>query len=348
MLTLKLEFQTSRLAADEDEARGVGLRLSDIADQLNARLEGAEGGSVLEASQELPVRVRVDTADRGSWSQIAAGRVLAPSRRADTPGDVVPGVPLGVISEMALVPEFAGVTRRNGERVNTIQAFLTPYALIADSLADFRRRLEASAFELPEGYRIEFGGEAEQRSDALADLAAFALPLFVVMAGAIVLSFDSFRLAGIVFCVAFLSVGLAMFGVWLFGHPLGFLAIVGTMGLVGLAINGAIVVLSALRADPGARSADVEASVAVVVDASRHILATTLTTIGGFLPLILFGGRFWPPMATAIAGGVAGASILALYLTPSLHMAICRRDLARKRKRAATAAPPARAAVFPA
>ena len=156
---------------------------------------------------------------------------------------------------------------------------------------DFRDRLEASDFALPAGYRLEFGGESAERDEALANLAAFALPLFVVMAGAIVLSFDSFRMAGIVFGVAPLSVGLGQLGVWLFGHPMGFVAIVGTMGLVGVAINDSILVLSALRADPGARAGDREATVALAVASARHVIATTLTTMGGFLPLLLFGGR---------------------------------------------------------
>ena len=122
---------------------------------------------------------------------------------------------------------------------------------------------------------------------------------------------------------------------WAFGHPLGFLAIVGAMGLVGLAINDSIVVLSALRHSSSASSGDLEATREVVVRASRHILATTFTTMGGFLPLILFGGRFWPPLATAVVGGVGGASILALYLVPSIF-----RLLALKRRRPETAAQP--------
>lgn len=89
---------------------------------------------------------------------------------------------------------------------------------------------------------------------------ATALPLFVLMFGAVILSFDSFRLAALIFPVAFLAVGLALFGVWLFGYPFGFVAIVGTMGLVGLAINDAIVVLTALGNAPAARKGDTAAS----------------------------------------------------------------------------------------
>ena len=82
--------------------------------------------------------------------------------------------------------------------------------------------------------------------------------------------------------------------------------------------------MSALKASPAAESGDREAAVEVVVNASRHIISTTVTTIGGFVPLILFGGTFWPPLATAIAGGVAGSAIIALYTVPSLFMAFAR------------------------
>ena len=56
----------------------------------------------------------------------------------------------------------------------------------------------------------------------------------------------------------------------------------------------------------------------VVVDATRHIVSTTATTIGGFVPLIVAGGTFWPPLATAIAGGVGGSALIALYMIPAL------------------------------
>ena len=79
--------------------------------------------------------------------------------------------------------------------------------------------------------------------------------------------------------------------------------------------------------DERAASGDVDETAEVVVDATRHVLATTATTMGGFLPLILFGGRFWPPMATAIAGGVGGATILALVFVPCVFVWLRRRRL---------------------
>ncbi len=132
------------------------------------------------------------------------------------------------------------------------------------------------------------------------------------------------RLAAIIAVVAGLSGGLGLGSLWLFGYPFGFMAIVGTMGLVGIAINDSIVVLAALREDEHARSGDPGAIRDVVVRSSRHVLATTFTTIAGFLPLIIAGGGFWPPLAITIASGVAGATLLALVFVPSSYLLVNR------------------------
>jgi multidrug efflux pump subunit AcrB len=193
-------------------------------------------------------------------------------------------------------------------------------------LADFFARMDAAGLETPEGYRLMVGGEAENQGEAMANLMSTAGPLLILMVAAVVLAFNSFRYAAVVFVVGFLSAGLAMFGVWLFGTPLGFNAIVGALGLVGLSINGTIVVLSALKANPDARAGDREAVRETVVDATRHILATTLTTIGGFAPLLIEGDSFWLPFAAAVAGGVSGSAILALVFAPAAFVLIARFD----------------------
>ncbi len=308
------------LDADEDAVRAAGLALRDLSDGLRAALDGAVGGSVLEDTEALPVRVQAPEAWRRDLWRVLSTPVGFPGRPPPSDPRRIEGAPLAALARPLLVPALGGIPRKDGERENTVQAFLEPYALISASLAEFRAALRERPVLLPAGYRIEFGGEDEERSEALASMLAYAGPLFVVMAGAVILSLDSFRLASVIFLVGLLSVGLALFGVFLFGHPLGFLAIVGTLGLVGLAINGAIIVLAALRADPRARAGDPAAIREVVVGATRHILATTLTTVGGFVPLIAYGGRFWPPLATAIAGGVAGSAVLSLILVPALFV----------------------------
>ena len=78
--------------------------------------------------------------------------------------------------------------------------------------------------------------------------------------------------------------------------------------------------------DEAASSGDPVAMRNVVNQATRHIVSTSLTTMAGFTPLILGGGGFWPPLAVAIAGGVGGATILALYLAPSAYLLLMCRD----------------------
>lgn len=72
--------------------------------------------------------------------------------------------------------------------------------------------------------------------------------------------------------------------------------IIGLLGLMGLAINAAIVILAELEAQDDARQGNIQSTVTVVSSCCRHIGSTTITTVGGFLPLIIAGGGFWPPL----------------------------------------------------
>jgi len=302
---------------DEEQARLAGVDHRAIARQLDASLEGVLAGSVLEETEELPVRVRVSQQDRGELARIAS---------LDIVGGDIPGqrhsAPLSALATLDLIPEQASIPHFNGRRTNEIQGFLVAGDLPADALAGFQSRLAASDFQLPAGYSMEYGGEAAKRDDAVSNLVAKAPVLAVLMLAVLVLSFQSFRLACLIGGVAFLSIGLGTGALWVFGYPFGFMAIIGTMGLVGVAINDSIVVLAALREDPLAKQGDAEAVRDVVTRASRHVIATTFTTAAGFIPLIVAGGGFWPPLAVAIAGGVGGATLLALYFTPCVYILI--------------------------
>lgn len=84
---------------------------------------------------------------------------------------------------------------------------------------------------------------------------------------------------------------------------------------MGIAVNDAIVVVAALQSCSDEREARVQA----VAGCARHVLTTTLTTIAGFVPLILYGGDFWQPLAITISCGVAMATVLSLYVVPSAY-----------------------------
>ncbi len=316
---------------NEDAAEAAGLKLNQIAEQLNNALEGHVGGSILEGSESLPVRVRVGGQDRSSLDYLFNNSLVAAGGSLTTGGRHLSGVPLSSLGSLELIPSYSAVTRRDSERLNVLQGYIKPFSLPDVALADFRKRLKEAKLELPAGYRIGFGGETEKRAESEGELLSTVLPLLVIMMGILVLAFNSFTSALIIGGVAFFSSGLAMLAIWIFGFPMGFTAIMGTMGLIGLAINDSIVVLAALRANERARAADADVIVDIVVGSSRHIFSTTLTTIGGFMPLIIWGGAMWPPLATAISGGMVGATLLALVFVPTLYYLRVKRR-ARKRQ----------------
>ncbi|MEO1643463.1 MAG: efflux RND transporter permease subunit, partial [Pseudomonadota bacterium] len=298
-----------------------GLRLTALAADLRAEIDGVPAGSILEGIEEVPVRVIGPQARRGELVDLKSKTIGNGSRGA--------GTPLAALGEISLDPQTAGIIRLNGRRVNEIYGFVEPYALPAPIFADFQARLDESGFEVPTGYRLLIGGQAEDSAEAMGNLLTLAVPLVLMMVGAIALVFNSFRMSFLIMGIGGMSMGMAFGGVWMFNLPMGFNAIVGALGLLGIAINGSIVVLSLLQGSEAARNDDVLAQREIVVAATRHIVATTLTTMGGFVPIILQGDVFWMPLASAIAGGVAGSALLALYFAPAMYRIMTMKPLRR-------------------
>ena len=310
-------------APRENAAAAGGLSTGELAQNINALLSGQAAGTVLEGNRQIPVRVQLADRYRNDMADLTTLPMLANNRD---------GIPLQELGEWQLQPTASAIDRRQGERLSTVQAFLQPFTLPDTVMQDIRATLAEKGYQPPPGYRLSVGGVAEESAESMGNIVSVFVFFALAMTAVVILSLNSFRQAGLIGLVAILSFGLALLGLRIFGYPFGYMALIGALGMMGLAINGAIIVLSALKASPEASSGETEAVVNVVMDASRHIISTTLTTIGGFIPLIVNGGKFWPPLATAIAGGVAGSAIIALYLIPASYAAI-------QRKRAGKAPP---------
>ncbi len=300
------------LRVDAESARMASLNPSTIADDMFAMLEGRTGGMVLQDTEQLPVVVRVMSSARSDLQ-----RITSMDLRVDD-GREMRRVPIASLATLSLESKTAIIPRLNRERMNEVAAYLTAGVLPSEIQQDFQSRLAASDFELPVGYRLEYGGEGSKRDDAVGNLVSTVGVLAVCMIATLVLSFGSFRLAGMIGLVAVLSIGLGILSLSIAGYPFGFMSIIGTMGLIGVAINDSIVVLAAIQANPRAAAGNLACIVDEVVESSRHVIATTLTTVAGFAPLVLDGGSFWPPMAVCIGGGVLGATFLALVMIPAL------------------------------
>ncbi|MGP9821919.1 efflux RND transporter permease subunit [Salinarimonas sp. NSM] len=300
---------------DEDAVRLVGLDLGAVAGQLQATLEGATGGSLLEETEDLPVRVRVGEGTRGDLAAVRALDVLPGGPAA---GAAHPGVPLSALGTWAMVPSESPIVRRSGERINVVQGYLAHGVLPEEALSVLQVRLDAGALVLPEGYRLEFGGDSDARAETVRNLVSTLGLVVTLTVVTIVLTFVSYRLALIAGLVCVLSFGLSVLALAVLDMPFGVQALIGAIGSIGVSINAAIIVITAIQEDEAAMAGDLDAMRAVVVRSARHIVSTTITTVGGFLPLILAGGGFWPPFAVAIAGGVLLSTVVSFYFTPPM------------------------------
>lgn len=296
------------LSVDEEAIQMNALNLTQFADLLQSTLVGRVSASIIEDTESIPVRVKVHDQERENHDDL--NKLRFPIKADGRNGDIS----VMDLSTLELVPGSGGVTRRNGLRVNTIKGYIEAGVLPQTVLDNFEQVLEA--YEFPPGYKIEFGGEAAERDESVEQLVGNVSVVLVLMILVVVLSFNSFRLSAVIFTVAGLAAGLGILSVWLFDYPFGFTVIIALLGVVGLAINAAIVIISELSACPEASRGDPDAILRGVMSCTRHITSTTITTIGGFLPLILAGGGFWPPFAIAIAGGTALTTILSFYFVP--------------------------------
>ena len=315
---------------DEQRVRRAGLELASVAESLDAALRGRIGGEVLEGTQRLPVRARLNEAKWGSAEQIASLRLPLP--RAGNASGVPESISLSTLGRFELAPANSPITRRNSERLNTIQGFVTRGMLAEEALQDLQRILKADPVALPAGYRYQFGGDSDARANVVHNLMAPMGMIAAALIATIVLTFNSWRLSALTFTVFVLSVGLSLLSLAIFRYPFGVTALIGVIGSMGVAINAAIIILTALQLDKDAMRGDPRAVREVVMDSSRHIVSTTVTTFGGFLPLILEGSQFWPPFALAIAGGVLLSTVVSFFYVPPMFMLAYRRRHRRLRR----------------
>jgi len=314
----KLEFQLR-----EEKLRLAQLQLADVATALNDSLQGRVGGEVLEGTERLPVRVRLREQDWGDLDRIADIIVPSAPQREISRASIA-GIPLSALGSPELVPSQSPISRYDGRRNNVVSGHLLRGVLPQEALTLLQADLTQNPVAMPSGYSFEYGGESEERATVVSQIMAPMGLILSALLATIVMTFNSWRLSAIAVLVCACSLGLSLLALAIFRYPFGIQAMIGVIGSVGVSINAAIIIITALQADEGAMQGNLLAIRSVVMDSSRHIISTTVTTFGGFLPLILEGSQFWPPFAMAIAGGVLLSTIVSFFLVPPLFLLVTR------------------------
>ncbi|TMM51318.1 efflux RND transporter permease subunit [Sulfitobacter sabulilitoris] len=289
----------------QEKARELGVTSSDISNVMQAYFSGAEYSVFRDGTDQIPIVVRAEEVFRDSLEDLA---------NLTIPTDT------GLIS-LDQVARFqprltlSQLRRENQVRQITISgksgtlAATEVEALIAPTL---------DSLDLGPDYEVAIGGESADAAEANANLLA-GMPLaLVVMIAALMFQFNSVRRVAITFLTIPLILVGAPLALLITGQPLSFFAILGLISLMGIIINNAIVLIDQIDIERQAMPLDD----AIVVAAKKRlnpVLLTSLTTVLGLIPMALFGGALFEPMAALMIGGLLLASPLTLLFVPPLY-----------------------------
>ena len=283
--------------------------MDSLIKEINFASNGMVIGTMQDGSKELSIRLK---RDQKASSDISQASLLSIS---GTNGiEYVEN-----FSDIQLSRKLGAFSRYKGERENGVSAWTWPRSLPSVSEAFLKEDIQEFKNNLPSGYKLEQAGEAAESAESNAQLFASAIVFFILILVGLVFALNSFRQTLLISSVAGLCLGLAILGLVAGMQNFGFIGLVGAIGLSGLAINDSIVVLAALKEDSEKGNYDLDGVIQTVTRATRHIITTTATTIGGLFPLILTS-IFFQPLAWAMSVGVIGASLIALFYIPAMFM----------------------------
>ena len=278
----------------------------EIIDQISASTRGIYVGSMLDGNKEVPIRIKNKNREASEVNQTA---FLAINSAEGF--DYVES-----FSDISYTSEINQINRYQGTRNNAVKAAVYPGTLASTVLNDVADELKAFEDSLPVGYSIAQFGDAEERAESFGQLFSTFFLFLGLIVMTLVMILNSFRQASIILLVGTLCIGLGFLGMFVGFQNFGFIGLVGIVGLAGLAINDSIVVLSHLNEDAGTGQVSKDTLIETTVRSTRHILTTSLTTMGGLLPLLF--DKFFETLAWAMCFGVMGSALLALLLIPSM------------------------------
>ncbi|GAA0843798.1 efflux RND transporter permease subunit [Marinobacter szutsaonensis] len=298
---------------DDASAARYGLTRADVAQSLYGQSFGVVAERYRQEDDPIPLVLRSREGTALPLSRLLSVNIY------NSNGDAVP---LAAVANVETSWEPAARYLRDGVAVNTVTANLLKDYSFSQALDGLYVGLETNP--LPEGTRMEMGGDAEGSGDANGALLKAAPIGVLLLLFFLLLQFNSFRRVGVIL----LTVPLAAVGIFpglvLSGSPFGFQSLLGVIALVGIVVNNAIVLLDVMdrELEKGREIRDAVRS--AVEQRTRPILLTTATTVAGLLPLALSSSTLWPPMAWAIISGLLASTVLTLLVVPSVCVEVIR------------------------
>lgn len=333
-----------RLRVDRAEAARFGADVALVGAMVQLVTNGIKIGEYRpdDSDDEIDIRVRYPLASR-NLTQLDQLRIPTANGL----------VPISTFVTREPAQKVSTIRRTDMRRTITIEADVTPGFLPTDIVAEMRELLPTLGIDPRVG--IAFRGSTEDQEDDQAFLIQAMLMALAMMAIILVTQFNSIYQAGLILTAVLFSTGGVLLGHLFMGKPFGvIMSSVGVITLAGIVVNNNIVFIDSYNVlrSRGAKAYD--AVIRTCAIRLRPVLLTTVTTIIGLLPMV-FGininlidrsisigapsSQWWTQLASSVAGGLAFATVLTLFLTPSLLLiqANTARSLSEWRERRAAA-----------
>jgi multidrug efflux pump len=298
-----------RIRVDQDEARLLGLSSQALASLLNTVITGTTVTQVRDNIYLIDVIVRATDEQRVSLATLNTLQVPLPSGRT---------VPLSQFATFEYEQDYPLIWRRDRVPTLTVQADVAPGTLPESVVDALKPRINELNHSLSGGYTISVGGTVEESAKSQASVIAVVPIMLLIMLTVLMVQLRSFARLFLVLTVGPLGLIGVVAALLLSGKPLGFVAILGILALLGMITKNAVILIGQIEAER-ARGKDVWQA---AVDASsarfRPIMLTAVSTVLGMIPIA--PTVFWGPMAYAIMGGLLVATILTLIFLPTLYV----------------------------
>ena len=179
-------------------------------------------------------------------------------------------------------------------------------------------RIEALNASLPYGYRIDVGGTAEESEKAQMSVAAVVPLMLILMLTVLMIQLQAFSRLFLVLSVAPLGLIGVVAALLVADKPLGFVALLGVLALVGMIARNSVILIDQIEHERAQGREAWDAVIEATTHRFRPILLTAAAAILGMIPIA--PTIFWGPMAYAIMGGLAVATLLTLVFLPALYV----------------------------
>jgi len=288
-------------------ARRLGITRPQIAEAIAMNYSGKTIGIYREENKLIPIKLKAAESQAATVDQLDDIVVLSPATgKAVSMGQIT--------TDMQLEWEDAMIHRKNRQR--TITAKCDPLYGNTNPLFE-RLRPEIEAMDLPPGYSLTWGGEYETQAEAQAGLFQMVPVFFLAMVFMIVLMFNAARQTIIIFlCLPLATIGVTI-GLLVFNEPFGFMCILGFLGLSGMLIKNAVVLIDQIDLEIQSGKRPFAAILDSSVSRLRPVSMAALTTVLGMLPLLK--DVFYVGMSVTIMGGLVFGTVLTLIIVPVLY-----------------------------